>query len=731
MPAIKAADPAGCTAYLRNLAGQYPAYLLLAANAADGVIICNTRGDPPGAYSNANRAYHRLAMQTGGFSTGDYVVGVATRSRTLHFALPFRTPEGAVGGIVLAGLDLRWLASHLGSALPPDASLKLLDRNGTVLVRLPEDAGWVGRRAPEEVVRRVAEREGTGAVAGIGLSGKPRIFGRAAPTANTRDLFVEVGIDRAAAFAPLEAATRRGLALIAAGLALALLAALAGGHRFLRRPVADLLAAAARWRLGDLSARAALADGRSEIGRLGAAFDDMAAELERREAERAHAAAALQDLNRDLERRVAERTREREAALARAHELQKMESLGQLTGGLAHDFNNLLMAVLGNLRLLRKRLPPGDARAARMLDGAVEGAERGAALTRRLLAFARRQELRFEQVDASALVRGMLDLIARSVGPGVRIATDLPDELPPVRADANQLELALLNLAVNARDAMPLGGTLTITTRREPSLLGDAEPRDAPAAAAGRAATCASRSATTEWAWTRKHWPAPRSPSSPPRALARGRASAFPWWRAWPPNPAERCASTAGRVKERKSGSGSRSPCGAETAAAMDAAAVAAAVGTVPDATPLMLPPPTAAARPLSVLLVDDDALVLSGTAAMLEDLGHVVAEAASGREALEILRSATRFDLMITDFAMPGMTGIELARAARDNRPDLPVILATGFADLRGAADPGLPRLAKPYGQEELAARIAEATGETERDAPTNVVPLGFVRRA
>ena len=139
-------------------------------------------------------------------------------------------------------------------------------------------------------------------------------------------------------------------------------------------------------------------------------------------------------------------------------------------------------------------------------------------------------------------------------------------------------------------------------------------------------------------------------------------------------------------------------------------------------------PRPPGAGRPRSVLLVDDDPLVLSGTAAMLEDLGHAVTEAASPRAALEVLRSAAHLDLMVTDFAMPGMNGLELAGAAREARPGLPVILATGFAGLRGVVDPGLPRLAKPYGQEDLAARIAAVLGEA--DAPTNVVPLEAVRR-
>src|SRR5690606_23567844 len=143
---------------------------------------------------------------------------------------------------------------------------------------------------------------------------------------------------------------------------------------------------------------------------------------------------------------------------------QKMEAIGRLTGGVAHDFNNLLMAITGSLELLRKRIPP-DERLLRPVDNAMQGAQRGASLTQRMLAFARRQELQLEPVDVVSLVGGMTDLLQRSLGPRVEVVTDFPESLGAVEADSNQLELAILNLAVNAKDAMPNGGTLTISAR--------------------------------------------------------------------------------------------------------------------------------------------------------------------------------------------------------------------------------------------------------------------------
>jgi signal transduction histidine kinase len=183
------------------------------------------------------------------------------------------------------------------------------------------------------------------------------------------------------------------------------------------------------------------------------------AELEQRVLERS---AALRRFNEQLERRIEERTREREKALAQLYESQKMEAIGQVTGEVAHDFNNLLMAVLGSLTLLQKRLPE-DPECRRLLHNAVQGGQRGATLARRLLAFSRRQELKPESVDIGDLVCGMEDLLTRALGFDIELECQFPSTLPPVIVDANQLEVALLSVALNARDAMPGGGRLLIS----------------------------------------------------------------------------------------------------------------------------------------------------------------------------------------------------------------------------------------------------------------------------
>jgi len=371
------------------------------------------------------------------------------------------------------------------------------------------------------------------------------------------------------------------------------------------------------------------------------------------------------------------------AAQAQLHEAQKLEVLGQLTGGVAHDFNNLLMAVLGNLNLLRKRLPDVDPRHARLIDGAVQGAERGAALTQRLLAFARRQELRPVAIDLATLIGGMRGLLERSLGPSTRIAVSVPAALPAVRADANQLEMALLNLALNARDAMADGGVVQIEASEAPAR-GETRPGELGDGRFVRLAViddgCGMDSATlaraTEPFFTTK---GPGRGSGLGLSMVHGLA-----------------AQSGGRLAIRSA---------PERGTAVELW-LPVANAAPPASQSSLLPPLAPTSAPLAVLLVEDDPLIQAGTAAMLEDLGHRVVVAASGAAGLEALRGQG-FQLVITDYAMPGMSGAEFARRALELRPGLPVILASGFAELPEPAAAPWPRLAKPYAQEALAAAI------------------------
>jgi signal transduction histidine kinase len=390
---------------------------------------------------------------------------------------------------------------------------------------------------------------------------------------------------------------------------------------------------------------------------------------------------ALQLLNETLEQRVEAEVDGRMQAEKAFRQAQKMEVVGQLTGGVAHDFNNLLAAVLGNLELLRKRLK-GDAGALPLVDRAIEGAERGKGLTQRLLAFARQQDLRPVTVDAPRLLCDTTEILARSIGPSVEIRTDIAPDLRPVRVDPNQLELALLNLGLNARDAMPDGGTILLSARNEAieSGTGDAlAPGDyvcLTVADTGVGMDQATLGRATDPFFTTK---GVGKGTGLGLSMVDGMAAQS--------GGSLRLSSWPGRGTTAEL----RLPCAEGSPASRAAAA-----------------DPAQAPVRYTILLVDDDALVCSSTASTLADLGHQVLAAPSGKRALEILRSGTRVDLVLTDQAMPGMTGLQLAAQIRDSWPDLPVMLTTGYAELPDLHGLNLPRLVKPYAQEEMAAAIA-----------------------
>jgi PAS domain S-box-containing protein len=389
--------------------------------------------------------------------------------------------------------------------------------------------------------------------------------------------------------------------------------------------------------------------------------------------------------------------RESERALQEAREAlfqsQKMDAVGQLTGGVAHDFNNLLMAVMGSLELLRKRLPD-DAKMMRLLDNAIQGAQRGAGLTQRMLAFARRQELKPVALDLSSLVRGMADLLRSSLGPSVEIEMAFPERLHKIMADQNQLELAILNLAVNARDAMPKGGSIAFSAREE-NVRGAPNLRDGhyvclSVADEGTGMDEATLARALEPFFTTK-------------GIGKGTGLGL--------------SMVHGMTQQSGGKLALKSGVGKGTTAELWLPVAAANADLRPEEADITS---LERERPLIILAVDDDSLVLLNTAAMLEDLGHTVLEATSGKKALEIIRREGRIDLVITDQAMPAMTGSDLAVAIKAERPDLPVILATGFAELSPGVDEGLPKLAKPFRQQQL----AEAIAKTVAPAPAGRAP-------
>ena len=382
-----------------------------------------------------------------------------------------------------------------------------------------------------------------------------------------------------------------------------------------------------------------------------------------------------------------------EVVLSQLLESQKMESIGQLTGGVAHDFNNLLAVILGSLALLKKRLPD-DPRTSRLLEGAIQGAERGATLTKRLLAFARRQELNIEAVEVQKLITNMLDFLRQSVGSSITIDLDIVPEVHPVKIDANQLELALINLAVNARDAMPRGGLLTITCRNGSAEDSNRFPGTVPGVDYVRISVADNGEGMSEATLAKA-----MEPFFTTKGIGKGTGLGLSMVHGL-------TAQSGGTVEiASQLGKGTVVTLWLPRARQED----------VPHAISTQMAPTTEiASRKLRVLLVDDDSLVRMNTAYVLMDLGHSVLEAPSAARALQFLDSDSQFDVVVTDYAMPGMNGLDLGMKIKLMKPKLPIILATGYAELSPDAVIEFPRLAKPYTQEALADALAKALTPT-----------------
>ena len=341
---------------------------------------------------------------------------------------------------------------------------------------------------------------------------------------------------------------------------------------------------------------------------------------------------------------------------------------------IAHDFNNLLTAVLGGLELVRKRVPE-DPRITKLIDNAIAGAQRGASLTQRLLAFARRQDLRAESLDLLELIRGLTNLIESSAGSAIAIETRFPLRLSPAVGDPNQLELAILNLVLNARDAMPKGGTIKLSAS-EATLAADNQLELPPGDY-----VCLEVTDTGE-GMDEETLARATEPFFTTKGVGRGTGLGL---------------SMVHGVAEQSGGrlllkSAKRQGTTAEiwlraSAEMPEAAEKKQSAERLPAQT-----------RSLSVLVVDDDQLVLRNTSAMLEDLGHQSIEASSGTQALRILRRPTPVDLVLTDQVMPGMTGLDLITRIKGEWPLISVLLASGYAEFPEGGDVDVPRLAKPF---------------------------------
>jgi signal transduction histidine kinase len=409
-------------------------------------------------------------------------------------------------------------------------------------------------------------------------------------------------------------------------------------------------------------------------------------------------------LNEELELRVNERTgelaaanrqllrqiEERERVESTLRQMQRLEAVGQLTSGVAHDFNNLLTVVLGNISFLERDF------ATRGIDGKMSdrlsymrsAAERGAKLTDQLLSFSRRQRLKPRSLDLNDAVASMRDLLQSTMGGSIRIETSFSTALWHAMADPTQLELAVLNLAINARDAMQVGGTLQVTTANV-TLGPPLHPEEPPAG--NYVAVCVSDNGTGMTEETRRKV---FEPFFTTKEIGKGSGLGL--------------SQVLGFAQQSSGGVRIESRIGEGTKVHIYLPRTDSQVDKMD--TVLISDDPPTPAHGGKVLLVDDDSGVREVTASMLRDLGYTVLEAGSGGGAFDMLERECMIDLVVMDFAMPGMNGAEVARRVKVKRPAMPILFITGFADRAQIAGiEGALIIGKPFAREELADKVQQ----------------------
>ncbi|HYD68628.1 ATP-binding protein [Azospirillum sp.] len=607
----------------------------------------------------------RSVLETGRVHVSDMRVGRVTGRGVVGVNVPV-VEDGKptrVLSLIIPPSQFRRVLSEQG--LEPSWVGTVLDRKGTVIARTRASEQFEGRSATPDLLARLAEAP-EGVMPSASLEGDPTLV------AYSRSPVYGWTFVIAVPRAEVEGPVRRSLLWLAAGgLAIVALAALLAAllARTIARPVEALAGRAAA--LGRGEPLAPLATGLTEVDAVGRALHRAGEELRR--------------TNEALEERVAQAVAEVERTQAVLVQAQKLDAIGQLTGGVAHDFNNLLQALSGCLQMLDRRT--SEPRSHELIRAGLQAVDRGAKLTQQLMAFARRQALRPEPTDVRDRLLGMSELLARALRADIRMDVDFAPGLWPVLVDPTQLELAVLNIVVNARDAMPDGGRLHIAAANV-----DLDAATDPEGLSG--------------SFVRIDL-ADSGMGMPPDVLAR----VFePFFTTKPVGKGSGLGLAMVYGFARQSGGAVRlsSAPGQGTTVIL----------LLPRATgaPCAAAVRTGAAEPSAgrrVLQVEDDAIVGNMTAAALTELGYTVVRAGNADEALAVLAEVDGVDVLFTDVVLPGgQSGIDLAREARRRVPDLPVVLATGYSESFAGAE-SLPVLPKPYRLEALVAALESAMAE------------------
>lgn len=454
----------------------------------------------------------------------------------------------------------------------------------------------------------------------------------------------------------------------------------------------------ARYRRSDGAVRLLHTDGRPRFGSDGEFLGMIGVNVDITDSR--HAEEAMNDLNATLEQQVRERTEQLRSQEEELRQAQKMEVVGQLTGGVAHDFNNLLQVIVGNLETLQRNLAPEAGRLRRATDNAMSGARRAATLTQRLLAFSRRQPLEPKPIRVNDLVTGMSELLFRSLGETIAVETVLTAGVWRTEADPNQLESALLNLAVNARDAMTAGGKLTIETANSHIDIGYAATQAEVAPGQYVLISVSDTGVGMDKATIARVFEPFFTTKEPGKGTGLGLSQVYGFVK-----------QSGGHVKVySEPGQGTTVKIYLPRLPGESAQDEAVADVIIPEGTPAE-----------TILVIEDDDDVRAHSVEILRELGYRVVEAHDGPSGLRLLERQPKVDLLFTDIVLPGgSTGAQTAAQAQKLRPGLKVLFTTGYARNaivhHGRLDAGVQLITKPFGYAELAAKVRDVL-----DMPSN----------
>jgi signal transduction histidine kinase len=460
LPAVRLRDTGSCSEHFTALKSQYANYALLAAADTDGRIFCSSA--PMTNRSVADQPFFGRAMARDGLAVGNYWADPTTGQRMIHFAVKFDDGGGRTAGVVFAGLDLGWLSEHLRErGLSPTSSILIADREGNIIARLPNPEAFVGKN-----MRKSHEAIMDGAAAGweeaVGVDGTTRIFGYVPAALPPRDFFLSAGQSKAEAFAAIDDATKRGVALIFAGLLAATLAAIFGARRFLREPIKGLLNVAAEWRNGNDDARVRVQDPGSEIGHLGAAFNTMADALAARHTAQKRAEEELRLLNGTLESRVERRTIE----LANANKAKSM-----FLANISHELRTPLNAIIGFGEMIHGQIlgPIGVPAYQEYAQHIHQSGMHLLSLVEEMLDLSKVEagKLQIERVPTkpgALLAESLVMLRPTAEAAKVEIVVDgAPSDWPVLVCDPVKLKQVFVNLLDNAIKFTSAGGQVTVS----------------------------------------------------------------------------------------------------------------------------------------------------------------------------------------------------------------------------------------------------------------------------